>query len=40
MAYLNEVEDELAGVNGVGNLARAIGLSVKDVKEIVDAFCP
>ena len=41
MAYINEVEDEFAGVNGVGNLARAVGLSVKEVKDIVDtAFCP
>jgi hypothetical protein len=39
MAYINEIEDELAGVNGVGNWADAIGLSVKEVKELVRTFC-
>lgn len=38
MAYLAEAFG-VTGVHGIGNIAKAAGLSVKEVQGIVDAYC-
>ena len=39
MAFLAQAGKEALDAPGIGNLAAAAGLSVQEVKEIVEAFC-
>lgn len=38
-AWANEVADALNGVNGLGNLAKALGVSVKEIQAAIDELC-
>lgn len=38
ISYLNHVYGTV-GINGIGNLAKATGLSVKEIQAIVDEYC-
>ena len=39
MAYLAQGHESLPGVTGIGNVASTHGLSVQEVKALVEAFC-
>lgn len=38
-AWANEVADLFNGVNGLGNLAKALGVSVKELQAAIDELC-
>lgn len=38
-AYLAEYPHYLLGISGIGNLASAAGLTVPQVKQVIDEYC-
>ena len=39
LAYVLDVYQDVLGIHGIGNIAKFLGISVKDIHAAVDAYC-